>query len=102
MPTSMRPKSKAMTNQVFRSGQAVTPRSIVAATVLGELTCDEAADLVELLIEARARSLGLHKPEALAAEPKPQASRRSGNSRTAVGLVKQHLCDTRTMIQHIR
>lgn len=56
-----------MTNQVFRSGQAVTPRSIVAAAVVGELTCDEAADLVELLIEARARGFELHNPEALAA-----------------------------------
>jgi len=44
-----------MTDQVFRSGKPVTARSIVSAAIAGDMTADEAVELVQLLIEARAR-----------------------------------------------
>ncbi|WP_186117804.1 hypothetical protein [Burkholderia gladioli] len=51
-----------MTNQIFRSGKPVTPRSIVSAAIAGDISADEAEELVQLLIEARARGLDVHEP----------------------------------------
>ncbi|WP_175971891.1 hypothetical protein [Burkholderia sp. BCC0322] len=50
-----------MTDQVFRSGKPVTARSIVSAAIAGDMTADEAVELVQLLIEARARGLDVHE-----------------------------------------
>ncbi|WP_105749966.1 hypothetical protein [Burkholderia contaminans] len=44
-----------MPDQVFRSGKPVTAHSIVSAAIAGDMTADEAVELVQLLIEARAR-----------------------------------------------
>ncbi|WP_175914473.1 hypothetical protein [Burkholderia metallica] len=49
-----------MTDQVFRSGKPVTARSIVSAAIAGDMTADEAVELVQLLIEARARGLDVY------------------------------------------
>ncbi|WP_420956211.1 DUF1173 family protein [Burkholderia gladioli] len=51
-----------MTDQIFRSGKPVTPRSIVSAAIAGDISADEAEELVQLLIEARARGLDVHEP----------------------------------------
>ncbi|KWH27618.1 hypothetical protein WL99_19855 [Burkholderia cepacia] len=48
-----------MSDQVFRSGKPVTARSIVTAAMNGDVSTDEAVELVELLIEIRARGLDM-------------------------------------------
>ncbi|MDW9232897.1 hypothetical protein C7S15_8891 (plasmid) [Burkholderia cepacia] len=48
-----------MSDQVFRSGKPVTARSIVTAAMTGDVSTDEAVELVELLIEIRARGLDM-------------------------------------------
>ncbi|PRE10686.1 hypothetical protein C6P72_34150 [Burkholderia gladioli] len=64
MITLLHPNTRIypMTDQIFRSGKPVTPRSIVAAAIAGDISPDEAEELVQLLIEARARGLDVHEP----------------------------------------
>ncbi|KML57023.1 hypothetical protein VL15_14940 [Burkholderia cepacia] len=68
-----------MTDQVFRSGKPVTARSIVSAAIAGDMTADEAEELVQLLIEARARGLDVRDATA----PRANASSRGSAKRSA-------------------
>ncbi|MBN3815136.1 hypothetical protein G3N57_00265 [Paraburkholderia sp. Se-20369] len=68
-----------MTDQVFRSGKPVTARSIVSAAIAGEMTADEAEELVQLLIEVRARGLDVCE----AAPRRANASSRGSAKRPA-------------------
>ncbi|MCO8325663.1 hypothetical protein ABEG10_37595 (plasmid) [Burkholderia cenocepacia] len=67
-----------MTNQVFRSGKPVTAHSIVSAAIAGDMTVDEAVELVQLLIEARARGLDVREAEPRSAKvPSRGSAKRS-------------------------
>ncbi|MDN7430783.1 hypothetical protein [Burkholderia sp. AU45388] len=68
-----------MTDQVFRSGKPVTAHSIVSAAIAGDMTADEAVEVVQLLIEARARGLDVRQ----AAPRSPKAPSRSSAKRSA-------------------
>ncbi|WP_124702476.1 hypothetical protein [Burkholderia cenocepacia] len=67
-----------MTDQVFRSGKPVTAHSIVSAAIAGDMTADEAVELVQLLIEARARGLDVREADPRSAKaPLRRSAKRS-------------------------
>lgn len=48
-----------MSAQVFRSGKPVTARGIVNAVIAGDVSSDEAVEMIEWLVEVRTRDTNL-------------------------------------------
>ena len=72
-----------MNGQVFRSGKPVTARGIVSAVIAGDVSPDEAVDMIDWLVDVRARGADMQdtRPER-AVRPTPGAGSRSARRQT--------------------